>query len=76
MGHRRRRRGARGGGERNVTNDEFDKYTEKTKMKENKKNQDSNSDLPGVFTVLPKTKVIPGSIRTFWYKGSAEIMEK
>ena len=38
LGHRRRRRGARGGG--NVTNDEFGKCHEKTKMRENHKRCD------------------------------------
>ena len=57
LGHRPRRRGARGGW--NVINDEVDKYNEKTKMRENLKNQDSTGDFPCVFTCLPKNEDDP-----------------
>ena len=41
-------------------------------MRENPENQDSTCDLQYVLIFYQKSKMIPGSIRTFWYKGSAE----
>ena len=46
-------------------------------MRENPKTQDSTCVLPCVFTILPqKSNMILWSIRTFWYKGSAENKKK
>ena len=46
-------------------------------MRENQKTQDSTCVLPCFFTILPKVEyVILWSIRTFWYKGSAENKKK
>ena len=45
-------------------------------MRENPKTQDLNCVLPCVFTILPKVEYDPMSIRTFWYKGSAENKKK
>ena len=46
-------------------------------MRENPKTQDSTGDLP-CFSHLfyQNSNMILWSIRTFWYKGSAEIKEK
>ena len=44
-------------------------------MRETPQTPDSNRDLPCVFIYLQKTAMILWSIRTFWYKGSAEIKE-
>ena len=59
LGHRRRRRGARWKGGGNVTNDEFGKYTKKTKLWENSKNQDPTCDLPRFVTLLEKVEDDP-----------------
>ena len=41
-------------------------------MRENPKTQDSTCDLPWLALFYPKSNMILWSIRTFWYKGSAE----
>ena len=45
-------------------------------MRENPRTQDSTCVLPYVFTFYQKSKMILWSIRTFWYKGSAENTKK
>ena len=46
-------------------------------MREKPKTQDSTCDLPRVFSLFyKKSNMILWSIRTFWYKGSAEIQEQ
>ena len=45
-------------------------------MRENPQTQDPTCVLPCVFTNLPKVEYYPWSIRTFWYKGSAENKKK
>ena len=59
-------RGGGGRGVLNVIKDKLLKYKEKTKMREIPKKQSLTCDLPCIFTFLPKTEMIPGSIRTFW----------
>ena len=44
-------------------------------MRENPKTQDSTCDLP-CFIFYQKSNIILWSIRTFWYKGSAENKKK
>ena len=41
-------------------------------MRENPKTHISTYDLPWFVIFYQKPKIIPGSIGTFWYKGSAE----
>ena len=47
-------------------------------MRENPKTQDSTCDLPYLFFLCfyQKSNMILWSIRTFWYKGSAENKKK
>ena len=45
-------------------------------MIENQKNQDATCDIPWFYLFYQKSKMIPGTIRTFWYKGSAEVKDK
>ena len=45
-------------------------------MRENPKTQDSTCDLPGFIFFYQKSNMILWSIRTFWYKGSAENKER
>ena len=61
---------------RNVINDISWKYREKTEMRENPQNQDSTGDVQCCLLCYQKPKRIPGSIRTFWCKGSAENKDK
>ena len=45
-------------------------------MRENPQTQDSTGDLPYCFILYQKSNMILWSIRTFWYKGSAENKNK
>ena len=45
-------------------------------MRENPKTQDSTCGLPGFSFFTKKSSMILWSIRTFWYKGSAENQKK
>ena len=45
-------------------------------MRENPKAQDSTCDLQYLFICYQKSNIILWSIRTFWYKGSAENNKK
>ena len=45
-------------------------------MRENLQNQDSTCDLPCFLLLYQKSNMILWSIRTFWYKGSAENKRK
>ena len=45
-------------------------------MRENPKTQDSTCGLPNFSLFYPKSNMILWSIRTFWYKGSAENKKK
>ena len=45
-------------------------------MRENPKTQYATCDLQYIFIFDQKSNMILWSIRTFWYKGSAEIKEQ
>ena len=64
MGHRRRRRGAWGRPQRVPVKSL--NYKEKIEMREMPQNPDLRGNLLCKVVFYQKTKMIPGSIRTFW----------